>query len=123
MHVPAACGTLPAQQARVHVELLAIVVTETTLHRSVIASSAASIVLETRNAVRPSGLPLLSTFNMNLRSDSDMANVQEQGWLDDHVCRHSRARRRRRALPITDTELKLIAAAAIMGLSRIPKKG
>ena len=24
---------------------------------------------------------------------------------------------------ITDTELKLIAAAAIMGLSRIPKKG
>ena len=27
------------------------------------------------------------------------------------------------ALPITDTELKLMAAAAIMGLSRMPKKG
>lgn len=30
---------------------------------------------------------------------------------------------RRRALPITDTELKLIAAAANMGESRIPKNG
>jgi hypothetical protein len=26
-------------------------------------------------------------------------------------------------LPITETELKLIAAAAIIGLSRMPKKG
>ena len=33
------------------------------------------------------------------------------------------ARRRRNALPITETELKLIAAAAIIGLSRIPKNG
>jgi hypothetical protein len=33
------------------------------------------------------------------------------------------ALRRRSALPITDTELKLMAAAAKMGLSRIPKKG
>jgi hypothetical protein len=37
--------------------------------------------------------------------------------------RYNRARRRRRALPITDTELKLIAAAAIIGLSRMPKNG
>src|SRR5262249_22246864 len=37
--------------------------------------------------------------------------------------RHMRTRRKRRALPITDTELKLIAAAASMGLSRIPKNG
>src|SRR5262249_29763905 len=31
--------------------------------------------------------------------------------------------RRRKALPTTETELKLIAAAAIMGLSNRPKKG
>lgn len=31
--------------------------------------------------------------------------------------------RRRSALPITETELKLMAAAAIIGLRRIPKKG
>ncbi len=29
----------------------------------------------------------------------------------------------RRAFPITDTELKLIAAAAIIGLKRIPNQG
>jgi hypothetical protein len=33
------------------------------------------------------------------------------------------ATRRRSALPITDTELKLMAAAATMGLKRIPKVG
>src|SRR6266699_2528140 len=33
------------------------------------------------------------------------------------------ARRSRSALPITDTELKLIAAAASIGLRRIPKNG
>ena len=32
-------------------------------------------------------------------------------------------RRNRKALPITETELKLMAAAAIIGLNRIPKKG
>ena len=31
--------------------------------------------------------------------------------------------RRRRALPITDTELKLMASAASMGDSRMPKNG
>jgi hypothetical protein len=31
--------------------------------------------------------------------------------------------RRRRAFAITETELKLIAAAAIIGLRRIPKTG
>jgi hypothetical protein len=30
---------------------------------------------------------------------------------------------RRRAFPMTDTELKLMAAAASIGLSRRPKKG
>ncbi len=33
------------------------------------------------------------------------------------------AQRNRSALPITDTELKLIAAAAMIGLSNTPKKG
>jgi len=37
------------------------------------------------------------------------------------VCRSTR--RRRSALPITDTELKLIAAAAMMGERRMPKNG
>ena len=36
---------------------------------------------------------------------------------------HSAALRRRRALLMTDTELKLMAAAAIIGLSRSPKAG
>ena len=36
---------------------------------------------------------------------------------------HIRANRRRSAFPITETELKLIAAAAMMGLRRMPKAG
>ena len=36
---------------------------------------------------------------------------------------HSLTFRNRRALPITETELKLIAAPAMMGLSSKPKKG
>jgi len=36
---------------------------------------------------------------------------------------HNRARRKRNELPITDTELKLMAAAAITGLSSSPKTG
>jgi hypothetical protein len=39
------------------------------------------------------------------------------------AARHSVTRRRRNALPITDTELKLIAAAAIIGLSSNPTNG
>ncbi len=37
--------------------------------------------------------------------------------------RHSRTRRSRSALPITDTELKVMAALAIMGLSSSPNEG
>ena len=37
--------------------------------------------------------------------------------------RYSAARRSRSALPITDTELKVIAALAIIGLSSSPKNG
>jgi hypothetical protein len=36
---------------------------------------------------------------------------------------HSLAFRSRRALPMTETELKLIAAPAMIGLSSKPKKG
>ena len=36
---------------------------------------------------------------------------------------HSRTKRSRNALPMTDTELKLMAAAAMIGLSRTPKAG
>jgi hypothetical protein len=36
---------------------------------------------------------------------------------------HSLTRRNRRALPMTDSELNVIAAAAIIGLRRTPKKG
>jgi hypothetical protein len=36
---------------------------------------------------------------------------------------HNFCDRSRSALAITDTELKLMAAAAIIGLSRMPKKG
>ena len=49
-----------------------------------------------------------------------VSNLQPKKCGSHH---YSRARRRRKALPITDTELKLIAAAAIIGLSRTPKKG
>jgi ribose/xylose/arabinose/galactoside ABC-type transport system permease subunit len=41
------------------------------------------------------------------------------GFIDGYSC----ARRRRRALVITETEEKLMAAAAIMGLSKIPNQG
>lgn len=44
----------------------------------------------------------------------------------EHKCpaaHHKDTRLSRSALPITETELKLIAAAAIIGLSRIPKNG
>jgi hypothetical protein len=38
-------------------------------------------------------------------------------------CLQIRARRRRSAFPTTETELRLIAAAAIIGFSRIPNQG
>jgi hypothetical protein len=42
---------------------------------------------------------------------------------DVHAHPSSRAPRRRKALPITETELRLMAAAAIIGFSRMPKNG
>jgi len=41
---------------------------------------------------------------------------------DDQIV-HSLIDRSRRAFAITETELKLMAAPAIIGLRRIPKKG
>jgi hypothetical protein len=41
----------------------------------------------------------------------------------EDVAPHSRVKRSRSALPMTETELKLIAAAATIGLSSRPKAG
>lgn len=46
-------------------------------------------------------------------------------WFETGIAHHfySSVFRSRRALPITDTELRLIAAAANIGLSSKPKNG
>ena len=43
--------------------------------------------------------------------------------MESKLQSHTRLRRKRRALPITDTELKLIASAAILGDSGHPVNG
>ena len=56
---------------------------------------------------------------------SDMAGTLN-GWYYDSwgMCRfYNVTLRKRNALPITDTELRLMAAAAIMGLSSSPNTG
>ena len=45
------------------------------------------------------------------------------GVVDIKVQSHNLMRRNRNAFPITDTELKLIAAAASIGLNSNPKNG
>jgi hypothetical protein len=47
----------------------------------------------------------------------------ELGQAVGYFIYYAFTRRSRRALPTTDTELTLIAAAAIIGLSSRPKKG
>lgn len=42
---------------------------------------------------------------------------------DSRIHGHNAARRKRNAFPITDTELRLIAALAIIGLSKMPNHG
>ena len=52
--------------------------------------------------------------------------AKESSAIDGHITHlgsHSFAWRRRSALPITETELRLIAAAAMIGLKRMPVKG
>jgi glycosyltransferase involved in cell wall biosynthesis len=58
----------------------------------------------------------------------DRGQAQRSPGLDTHhddkvSCPHNGTRRRRRALAITDTELKLIAALAMIGDSKSPQKG
>jgi hypothetical protein len=47
----------------------------------------------------------------------------ETAVVKNSESRYSAARRRRSALAMTDTELKLIAALAMIGLSRRPNQG
>jgi len=56
------------------------------------------------------------------QQDADVADDVVQGVIHA-VGPHSWARRSRSALEMTETELKLIAAAAIIGLSSKPVKG
>jgi len=51
------------------------------------------------------------------RSDSELRNGVPI-W-----CAYNRAERKRKAFPITDTELRLMAAAAIAGLNSNPVNG
>ena len=52
--------------------------------------------------------------------DADGAQVPAHEFS---IARHNAARLNRRALPITDTELKVMAALAMIGLSSSPKTG
>lgn len=70
---------------------------------------------------------------MDSRQTSDIVgNIDSVHAHQDHDApllwlirtpRYSGLRLSRNALPMTDTELKLIAAAAMMGLRNIPKNG
>ena len=55
----------------------------------------------------------------------DLRNKVYSGVFHGHLptLTYIFAPRRRKAFPITDIELKLMAAAAKMGLSRMPKNG
>jgi hypothetical protein len=56
-------------------------------------------------------------------SDGDPSDGGVRGRMGHHTIVCIDARRRRSAFPITETELKVIAALAIIGLRRIPKYG
>jgi hypothetical protein len=53
----------------------------------------------------------------------EFKNRRQKGGGSLKASRYNFTSRSRKALPTTDTELKLIAAAAIMGLSSTPKNG
>ena len=55
--------------------------------------------------------------------DKYPAQIHPWGVIIFPVASHNDARLNRKALPITDTELKLMAAAAIIGLNSNPKNG
>src|SRR5678815_1827380 len=72
----------------------------------------------------------VSDFALRVRDSDDGVLVQRRLQLGEFSFRtgtrrafHNFVERRRRALAITDTELRLMATPARMGLSRIPKKG
>lgn len=60
-----------------------------------------------------------STIATGLPNGTHFSFLTVFGIIDGYNC----ARLRRRALVITDTEEKLMAAAAIMGLSKMPNQG
>ena len=67
-------------------------------------------------------------FCYTLSSPTKPAPANQPRATGPHLTRSrwdqsSRMVRRRKALPITESELRLIAAAAIIGLSKRPKKG
>ena len=68
--------------------------------------------------------PFIMSYNARLLSltKDDLHSRQRTQHLQK-ASFHSRAVRRRKALPMTDTELSDIAKAAMTGLSMIPKNG
>src|SRR5262249_40915177 len=71
-------------------------------------------------------LRLLTEYDRHAEHQCDCRHDDEH--LDPFHCPlpfqvHSSTRRSRRALPITDTELNVIAALAMIGLSRMPATG
>jgi len=69
------------------------------------------------------GVPIDSIAGVSMGAIVATAYALTDRFLTLNRPVHSRAPRNRKALPTTDTELKLIAAAAIIGLSSSPKKG
>ena len=107
IHEPAACGARPAQHARVHkfpAETEAIGAIEE-------RKAATNKTVSTTRAIR------IVPRNVTASLKDDVALCHDQGRTQRGT------RRRRRAFAITEIELKLIAAAAIIGLNRIPKIG
>jgi len=68
---------------------------------------------------------LHASFKRDVFTSSKCPSAETTNAVADNFSptRHNDARLSRKALPITETELKLIAAAAIIGLRRIPKNG
>ena len=61
--------------------------------------------------------------NWSVLDDPEARRVALPGQALAKPDAHNLTRRSRRAFPMTDSELKVMAAAAIIGLRRTPKKG
>ena len=92
--------------------------------RDAVAAAAARLGCEPARLVRLS-LPHEGVWEAHCRDSRIVWLHRVDGrWTVKPIGRRQSARRRRRsALPITETELRLIAAAAIMGSSRTPNAG